>query len=84
MAVGQVTPNIWKQLLGVYVIWDLFGLGWPTYDEVMSFYKLTYSSRRYCSRTMYMSSRARSIVTGLRTSTVDWRNIVSCRRAVGV
>lgn len=38
VAVGQVTPNMWKQLLGMYVIWDLSGLGWPTYDEVMSSY----------------------------------------------
>ena len=76
VAVGQVTPNMWKQLLGMYVVWDLSGLGWPTYDEVMYSYKLAYSSKRYCSGTMTMSSRRRSMVTGLPTSTVDWRNTV--------
>ena len=71
LAVGQVTPNMWKQLLGMFVIWDLSGLGWPTYDEVVSSYKLSYSGKRYCSGTVSMSSRRRSMVTGLPTSTVD-------------
>ena len=76
LAIGQVTPNMWKQLLGMYVIWELSGLGWPTYDEVVSSYKLAYSSKRYCSGTVSMSSRRKSMVTGLPTSTVDWRNTV--------
>lgn len=43
VVVGQVTHNMWKQLLGMYVIWDLSGLEWLTYDEVVSSYKLAYS-----------------------------------------
>ena len=29
VAIGQVTPNMWKQLLGLFVIWELSGNGWP-------------------------------------------------------
>lgn len=49
------------------------GNGWPTLHEVLSFYKLTYSSKRYCSGTVSMSGRGRSMVAKLPTSTVDWR-----------
>jgi hypothetical protein len=76
LAVGQITPNMWKQLLGMYVLWDMSGNGWPTFDEVLSFYKLTYSSKRYCSGTVSMSGRGRSVVSKLPTSTVYWRNTV--------
>ena len=76
LAVGQVTPNMWKQLLGMFVVWEMSGNGWPTLDEVLSFYKLTYSSKRYCSGTVSMSGRGRSVVSKLPTSTVDWRATV--------
>jgi hypothetical protein len=76
LAVGQVTPNMWRQLLGMYVVWEMSGNGWPTVDEVLSFYKLTYSSKRYCSGTVSMAGRGRSVVTELPTSTVDWRTTV--------
>jgi hypothetical protein len=64
---------MWKQLLGMFVLWELSGNGWPTVDEVLSFYKLAYSSKRYCSGTVSFSGRGRSVVTKLPTSTVDWR-----------
>ena len=76
VAIGQVTPNMWKQLLGLFIIWDLAGNGWPTYDEVLSCYKLSYSTKRFCSGTVTMGSRGRSIVTKLPTSTVNWRSSV--------
>lgn len=70
LAVGQVLPNIWKQLLGMYVVWVMSSNEWPTLDEVLSFYKLTYSSKRYCSGTVSMSGRGRFVVAQLPTSTV--------------
>ena len=73
LAIGQVTPNMWKQLLGMFVVWELSGNGWPTIDEVLLFYKLAYSSKRYCSGTVSLSGRGRSVVAKLPTSTVDWR-----------
>lgn len=76
IAIGQVTPNMWKQMLGMYVIWELSGNGWPTYDEVLSLYRLSYSTKRFCSGTVTLSSRGKSIVTKLPTSTVSWRSTV--------
>lgn len=76
IAVGQVTPNMWKQMLGTYVIWELSGNGWPTYDEILSLYRLSYSTKRFCSGTVTLSSRGKSIVTKLPTSTVNWRSTV--------
>lgn len=76
VAIGQVTPNMWKQLLGMFVIWELSGNGWPTYDEVVSLYKLSYSTKRFCSGAVTLSSRGRSVVTKLPTSTVNWRSAV--------
>ena len=76
LAVGQITPNMWKQLLGTYVVWEMAGNGWPTLDEVLSFYKLAYSGKRYCSGTVSFAGRGRSVVSKLPTSTVDWRNTV--------
>ena len=76
LAVAQVSPNMWRQLLGMFVVWEMAGNGWPTVDEVLSFYKLTYSSKRYCSGTVSLSGRGRSVVAKLPTSTVDWRTTV--------
>lgn len=76
VAIGQVTPNIWKQLLGLYVIWELLGNGWPTYDDVLSLYQLSYSINRFCSGAVTLKSRGKSIVTQLPTSTVNWRSTV--------
>ena len=76
LAIAQVTPNMWKQLLGMYVIWELSGNGWPTYDEVLSLYKLSYSTKRFCSGAVTLSSRGKSVVTKLPTSTVHWRSTV--------
>lgn len=76
LVVGQITPNMWKQLLGMYMVWEMSGNGWHTFDEVLSFYKLTYSSKRYCSGTVSMSGWGRSVVSKLPTSTVDWRTTV--------
>ncbi|KAK9905153.1 hypothetical protein M0R45_000489 [Rubus argutus] len=36
LAVGQITPNMWKQLLGCTWFGKWPGNGWPTLDEVLS------------------------------------------------
>lgn len=76
VAIGHMTQNMWKQLLGLYIIRELLGNGWPTFDEVLSLYRLSYSTKRFCSGAVTLNSRGKSIVTQLPTSTVNWRSTV--------
>ena len=77
LAPGQVGPNAWRQLLGMFVLWHLSGHGWPTHNEVMTCYLAKYSSKKGCSGTVNLHARALgAIVDDLPTSASNWRSTV--------
>ena len=77
LAPGQVGPNAWRQLLGMYVLWHMSGQGWPTHNEVWACYRAVYSSKKGCSGTVNLHARSYgAIVDDLPTSATNWRSSV--------
>jgi hypothetical protein len=76
-APGQLSPNAWRQLLGMSVLWFFSGQGWPTRNEVLGCYRPSYSTKKGCGGTVSLNSRTiGTIVEDLPTSQTDWRKTV--------
>lgn len=77
LAPAQIGTNAWRQLLGMYTLWQLSGQGWPTHNEVFACYKAMYSTKKGCSGTVTLHARAfGAIVEDLPTSAANWRSTV--------
>lgn len=58
LAPGQIGPNAWRQLLGMYMLWHLSEHGWPTHNEVFACYKVLYSTKKGCSEIVNLNAQA--------------------------
>ena len=75
-AIGQVGPNMWRQLLGLCVMYKVLKQQMPTYHELHAMYRAEYSRKAGFSGTIQLKSKAvfKKIVEDLPSSVSrTWR-----------